>query len=261
MNAFTLRTPAHPLFQIQPEKSHPKTSVLRVFRKKFVEWLDGASGEALTKAGFRLFALVVIAGLWFAPRESFGILQAVVEWRNYRIPLFLGTVIVAFRWKRAWLFLKRTRLKSRANNQHLYHGIPVGEFASWLLEERAFKMEPAMKKWGLSQNAYSRIAEELEEHGVLTRGEKNARVLRDISREDLVRQLRDKFPLAWSDERQMFYEINGTMERWAISQDFKRRRLDEETGKKERKKERLEEQIEEKKEELSGFAQAMALCQ
>jgi hypothetical protein len=106
-------------------------------------------------------------------------------------------------------------------------------------------MDEAIKELGLSQGQYAKIGKELEEAGVLMRGEKNARVLRDIGMSQLVMQLRDKFPLVWSEERQVWCERNGAFERWALSHDFKQRKLEEEIEKKERKLERVEKKIEE----------------
>lgn len=86
--------------------------------------------------------------------------------------------------------------KVRRGNQHTFHGVPVGALARFLTEQKAFKLEEARRVLAVSHGQYQKIAEALERHGVLVRGEKNARVLREIGYEDLVRQLRDDFPLS-----------------------------------------------------------------
>jgi hypothetical protein len=120
----------------------------------------------------------------------------------------------------------------------------------------AFKRDEAIKTFALSQGQYQKIAEELEKFGLLIRGENNARVMRDISLENLVLQLRDKFPLVWSEEHQRWAERTGTFARWTLAEDFKNRKLDEATERKERKFKRLGKQIQER---ATVFEQVKAL--
>jgi hypothetical protein len=256
MNSVILKPTAQQLFQVQPQNSHPKLSIRRVLYAKFLRWIDKASAEALRKVTMRVGTLALFSLAYFAPTFLFGFLTAVLHWNSYRIPIFCGSLVMMLNVKRLWKLSKRTSLKSRTSNQHTYHGIPVGEFATWLIEKQAFKREDAMSKWALSQGQYAKIAEELEKQNVLMRGENNARVLREITMENLVLQLRENFPLVWSEDRQVWAERNGTFERWALSQDFKRRKLEEVTQRKERKLERVEKKIEER----TTFADVMSLC-
>jgi hypothetical protein len=105
----------------------------------------------------------------------------------------------------------------------------------------------------IPQRQWVKAANQLEQHGILTRGEKNARVLREIGREELVRQLRalasgDAPPLVYDQDRKEWHERDGTFARWCLAEDFKRRKVEETMERKERKLERLEEKIEEAKE-------------
>jgi hypothetical protein len=256
VNTLLLKPTAQQLYQVQPQNSHPKLSMRRVLYAKFLRWIDMASAEALRKATLRVGMLALFFLAYFAPTFLLGTLTAVFHWNSFRIPIFFGSLVMMLNMKRVWKLSKRTSIKSRTSNQHTYHGIPVGEFAAWLIEEKAFKRENAMSKWALSQGQYAKIAAELEEQNVLMRGENNARVLREITMENLVLQLRDKFPLVWSEDRQVWAERNGTFERWALNQDFQRRKLEETTERKERKLERIEKKIEER----TSFADVMALC-
>ena len=245
MSTVLLKPQAKQLFEVQPQQSHPRISLRRVLWIKLIRWIDKTSLQTIWKTIARLSCVLLIALGVLAPQFTLGFLTASAKWNGYKIPLFLGLLALTLNAKRLWLFSKRTTIKRRGSNQHTYHGIPVGEFASWLLEAKAFKRDDAMRKWGLSQGAYHRIAQELDQH-VLTRGENNARVLRDITMEQLVLQLRDKFPLVWSEEHQTWAERNGAMERWALSHDAKQRKLEEATAKRERKLERIEEKIKER---------------
>lgn len=240
MTSLLLKPAARQLYQIQPEHSHPKLSLIRVLWVKFLRWIDKATPAALTKASMRLSSVLLIGFAIFAPQFLLGMATSILHWNSYRIPIFLGSLAALLNAKRMIRLLKRRRA---TGNQHTYHGIPIGEFAAWLMEAGAFKRDDAMSKWAFSQGQYAKVAAELEQHGILTRGENNARMLRDITMENLVRQLRDGFPLVWSEERQVWAERNGAFERWALSQDFKRRKLEEMTARKERKLERIEKKI------------------
>ncbi len=256
MNSVILKPAAQTLYQVQPQNSHPKLSIRRVLYARFLRWIDKAPAQAIRKVILRVGTLALFSLAYFAPHFLSGFLTAVFHWNSYRIPIFLASLAFTLNIKRLCKLSKRTSIKKRTSNQHTYHGIPVGEFAIWLLEVKAFKREDAMSKWALSQGQYAKIAEELEKQNILMRGENNARVLREITMENLVLQLRDNFPLVWSEDRQVWAERNGTFERWALSQDFKRRKLEETTERKERKLERIEKKIE----EHASFADVMALC-
>ncbi len=199
----------------------------------------------------------IIACGVFARDITFEALAATLRWNGYKVPVFLLLIASVLNAKRLWLWSKRTIVKRRGSNQHAYRGIPVGELATWLMEQQAFKCDESIRKWGLSQGHYQKIAEELEFHGILKRGENNSRVLREITMEQLVLQLRDDFPLVWSDERQVWAERNGAFERWALSQDAKDRKREEQTARKERKLERLDKAISDR----TSMADVLALCQ
>src|SRR2546423_15708746 len=100
-----------------------------------------------------------------------------------------------------------------------------------------------MKHFGISQDKHALIAKELERHSILVRGENNARVLNEITREELVRQLRDKFPLVWSEPSHAWAERNGTFERWAMEKDRKERDEQEKGARLARKKAKLKDEV------------------
>lgn len=240
MNALLLKPQAKQLFEVQPQHSHPKLSLRRVLWVKLLRWIDKASPQALWKTLLRASSVVLMGLAVFAPQFLLGFLTTSARWNGYRIPLFLALLVLTLNAKRLWRGFKRIR---HGGNQHTFHGIPSGELASWLIERRSFTRDEAIPTFGLSQGKWLTIARELEQHGVLVRGPNNARVLRDISLQELVRQLRDNFPLVWSDDRKVWAERNGTFERWAMAEDFSRRKLEEETARKERKLERVERKL------------------
>lgn len=235
-----------PKLQIhQPEQSHPRLSLRRVLYVKMLRWVDKATFKQLFFAASNI--LLALAGVivYLAPSFFLGYILSVLQWKNAVIPTSIAIFLTVWKMPTIVNFVQKwRRTRPRTDNQYTYHGVPIGELASFLKRHEAFKLEDAVKDLGLSQGQYSKIGKELEEAGVLTRGEKNARVLREISLPQLVMQLRDKFPLAWSPERNCWYERNGAFEEWCVSHDFKQRKLKEDIERKERKVRRLENKIE-----------------
>lgn len=226
----------------QPQQSH-RVTITGVLWIKLLRWLDKASPEAIMKALRRAGMLLLVSLLIAAPSFTLGVLTSAARWNSYRVPVFCTLLFMMLRAKPMLAALRRKCSRSRAANQHTFHGVPVGELASFLIEHGAFKKDDAIGKLALSQGQYVKIGEELEKNGVLTRGENNARVLRPIGLQNLVRQLRDNFPLAWDEDHRCFQEKDGMFARYCMSQDFKSRQLDEKVARKERKLERIEKKI------------------
>lgn len=232
------------LYQVQAQNSHPRLSVLRVLHVRFCRWLDKSSPEAILKMTKWGIGSLVLGFLVFLPEPTLDLLISLARWNGSRIPLFCLTILCLLKAKPMFRWFKRTSIAKRGANQHSFHGVPVGELASFLTTNESFKREDAIKALALSQGQYAKIADELEAQGVLTRGENNARVMRPIGLENLVTQLRDNFPLVWDEDHQCFVEKDGMYARYCLSKEFERKKLKEETARKERKLERLEQKIE-----------------
>lgn len=239
-----LRSPARPVYQLQTANHGARLTVGRVLYDRFLRWLSKASPQAIWK--IIRWGLTSLLGsfLWFMPEPTFRLLLNLAVWNGSKIPLFLIGCYCLLNVKRAYLWLKRRRVRVRGSNQHTFHGLPVGEFASFLKKHEAFKFADATKELALTRDQYDTIAEDLEKHGVLTRGEKNARVLRPIGMTLLVAQLRDDFPYVWDDETDTWNEKNGTFARWCMNRDFEQKKLTAQVEKKERQLERIEKKIE-----------------
>ena len=245
------------LFQLQhPQQSHP-LSLRRVLYVKLLRWVDKSSSGVILRTTAKLLFSVGLVSLVCAHAFVLGVLTSAAQWNGYKIPIAIALFTFVWNMKKIFATMKRLKIKNRTGNQHTYHGIPVGELAAFLQTQRSFKREEAMKNFALSQGQYHAIAKELKDNGVLYHGENNAHVLRDIGTAQLVTQLREGFPMVWSEERQCWAERNGAMERWALSHDFKTRQLAEDIEKKERKIERLEKKIETTK-NSSVFAELFA---
>ena len=234
MSTITLQ----PKLQISHPPAAPiekRITLSRVLWVKFLRWIDKASPQAILKQTKRCSIFLLVLGLYCSPQFFLQVALNAMKWNSFKIPGFLALFCILAYWKPAYRWLTRRR---NVGNASMYHGIPASELASFLKETGAFKLAEAQSRLRLGEDKCRTIAAELEQHGILTRGEKNARVLRPISYENLVTQLADNFPLAWSDERDCWYEKNGTFERWAINQDFKQRKLTEATERAERRLER-----------------------
>lgn len=248
-----------PKLQIHnPNPAPARLSLTRVIWYKFLRWIEKSSPSVLLKSASRAFALALIVTGILAPSFTLGYLTEALQWNSYRIPICIAAVALTLNAKRIYLWLRRRSTTARGANQHTYNGLPVSELAEYLLEARAFKREEAIKRFALSQGQYSKIAQELEDKGVLVRGEANARVLRDIGRANLVRQLRDGFPLVWDPNRDIWVERNSSFDDWTLSREFKQRKLTAELEKKQRRLDRLEERIGEAKETAETLESPLA---
>lgn len=256
MSTVVLKPQAKQLFEVQPQQSHPRLSLRRVLWVRFLRWIDTTSLTQILKTLFRIGCVIAIALGVFARQFAIDVTLSIIRWNSYKIPIFLALLVTMLNAKRAFNFMRRAIVRTRAGNQNTYRGLPVGELASFLMKHGSFKREEAIKAFALSQGHYQKIAEELEQQGVLKRGENNARVLRDITMENLVVQLRDNFPLIWDEVHQDWTEKVDAYGRYLREQSFKSRKLEETEEKKERKIERLDRKIHDR---LSSIQQIQAL--
>lgn len=248
-----------PRLNVAQSPAPTRLSLTRVLWYKVLRWIDKSSAQALVKCISHIALIAAVITLTFAPSFALGYLTAVLQWNSYRIPICIAAVALAFNARRILRFARRS---PRAHgNQHTYHGLAVPDLAAFLQETGAFKREEALHRLGLSQGQYAKISQELEQHGVLHRGEANARILRPIGREHLIAQLRDGFPLVWDETRAIWVERDGAFARWTLDREFTQRKLDETVARKERKLKRLEEHIAGAREMLSPspFAQIQAM--
>jgi hypothetical protein len=212
--------------------------------------------RAISTAGISLLVLAA----FMLPHFVLGVLVDAARWNGYRIPICSAAFVMTLNARRIWRSIGRVLARSRKTaetaNQSTYHGIPVDELATYLMERKSFKLQDTLDHFKFSQRKYARIAEELEKHAVLVRGESNARVLAEISYAELARQLRDDFPLVWDEISKTWVEKDDPYGRHLREKAFRQRKLDDEGSRKEKKVERLQKQIEAKKEELQDFAHA-----
>lgn len=215
------------------------------------------------KATLKCLIAVALCLTIFAPHFVLGIITAA-----YQLPITLKAVIycatlaLTLNAPRLYRLAKRVKGESKRKgaNQHMYHGIPVDEMASYLLQSGSFTTE-AMNRLALPQRKWAKIADELEHHGILRRGENNARVLTEITREELVRQLRDGFPLTYDGVSKTWVEKRGSFDQWVLARERKEAKEQEQHERLERKEDRMRKNIKRMQEEQSTFANIMSLAQ
>ena len=232
-----------PKLQITQPPSAPiprRRTIASTLWNRFLNWIETATPQAALKAIRRLSTLVLIGLLVFVPQFAIAAATSAATWNGYRIPIFFGILLATLNAKRIYLALRRRKL--RQPNQHTFHGLPVSEFASFLLKNNGFKWEDA-QRLSLSRNKYDSICTDLDKGGVTIRGENNSRVLRPISLEELVHQLRDGFPLLWDDINGGWCEKQDAYGRYLRDQAFKKRKLSETVGRTERKLARMKQDI------------------
>lgn len=162
----------------------------------------------------KFVAAVIACVAVAAPQYALGYLTSLVDWHDAAI-LKVVIVLAAFcYYRQALRFIRwaRGRLNRRDpdGDQETYHGIPIEQMADYLIERRGFQREHAIRHFGISRKRQFKMADELEKNGILVRGGCNGRKLHEsITRDQLVRQLRDGFPLVWNEQSSEWTDPNA----------------------------------------------------
>ena len=254
MNTITLAPATKQLYQMQTQNSHPRISLRRVLWMKFLRYVDKTPAARLSTHVLRAAGLVAVVCFAAAPSYLLGIATAVIanKWLTVicaALAYLYGIAIV-----RVGMRMVGVKQRNSNGNQNTYNGLPIDELATYIIEQKGFQREHAVAHFCISRKKQAHIAKELEAAEILRRGENNGRILHEkISREELVRQLRDKFPLKWNETQQVWQERGGIMERWAHDTDRKEREERERIERLTRRRERLQEQVAEQAGIVHGF--------
>src|SRR5262245_20880875 len=73
-----------------------------------------------------------------------------------RLPMFSVLLVLTLK-ARPTLRWLRQRSRGRTGNQWTFHGLPVGELASFLKTHESFKRDDAVEKLGCTQGQYGKI--------------------------------------------------------------------------------------------------------
>ena len=260
MDQITLKPIAKQVFQVAPEQSHPRLSLRRVLYVKFLRWVEAAPLSSLIKAILNCLMLLLFCLAVVAPQFVLGMAVAVAKWDTTpRVAAFFAVLLLTLNAKRLYRLVKRAHaLKEKKGNQYTYEGIPLDSFVTYLFEKQAFTTD-AMKDLALSQRKWARIADALENGDILRRGENNSRVLNpDATREIVVRQLRDGFPMTFDLVGNVWAEKRGKYDTWCLRKDREEQKEKEKVEKLERKEDRMRKNIARMREQQSVFQSIMA---
>lgn len=260
-NAFALRALSKPAFQIvEPQQSHPRLSLRRVLYVKFLRWVEQSTASALMKATLKCLTCLALLLLVSAPQFFLGLLLGAAHSSiTVRAIVYCAVLVTTLNAKRLYRLMRRHSVsKEKKGNNHTYHGIPLDNFVSYLFDNQGFTTK-AISDLALSQRKWAKIADELEGAGVLVRGESNARVLAEIDRATLARQLRDGFPLVFDPVSKTWCEKRGSFDTWVLAKERKEKKDIERVEKLERKEDNIRGRIAKLQQEQSGFQSVMAL--
>ncbi len=262
-NSFTLRPLSKQAFHIAaPEQSHPRLSLRRVLYVKFLRWVEKSSASALIKATMKCLTLLAFLAAISVPHFALGILTGAFQFPLFsRVIVYCAGLALMLNAKPLYRLARRAFVRTeKSNGKGTYQGIPLDGFVSYIFERGAFATA-AIADLGLSQRKWAKIADELEAHKILVRGDNNARVLSEhIDRPTLVRQLRDGFPLVFDPVGNTWAERRGSFDQWVLAKERKEAKEQEQGERLERKTEKMRENIKRLREEASTFDTVMAMA-
>ena len=241
MEIMTLRPNHRPLYSVQ---HHKAPTLRRVLWNKILSGVQDASWHRIAKQLLRMTVGILLLVAVASPQFFLGMLYGAATRFGVRVALYCVILAAFVYWRSAIRMLRRPR----TSNQHTFHGVPVDELASYLCDRQKFTRDDAIKTLGISQGKYAKITAELKKHGILKHGENNAHVLAEITREQLVQQLRDKFPLVLDEHNGEWVERVGSYARFLLDRERDQQQ-------KEEKERKLDERIERKEEELRELAE------
>lgn len=220
---------------------HHRPMITEALLTRFAKWIYKARMKDILSAALRLCALVAVPALIFAPQFLFGLISSSVDWKTGAVIVW----IVSFFYGRNCM--RWAKRKKYSGNQNTYEGIPIDELSTFIMDNLHFRRLEAMKHFGMSKKKHDRIAKLLEKHEVLVRGPNNSRVLQDqVTREILVRQLRDKFPMRFNVAGGNWSDKDSSYESYLHSQDTEQRKKEQNIKRLERKELKLKNNIQER---------------
>lgn len=228
-----------------PTQQLPRITLRRVLWVRFLRYIEKTKFVTLKKHFLRLSALLFIAFCLAVPQLAKELLYDAVT-RYYAPAIRLSLIPLTYLCIKLYKIWSR-RTKKITGNDKSFYGVSIDEFATFLIERGAFKYKDVKRRFGFSQEKYTKIGKQLEGYKILVRGDNNARVLNKISREDLVIQLRDGFPLIPGDGKE-WVQKRGSFDSFCLESDRRDKRHEEKKERKEKAIKRLDKKIEERKE-------------
>ena len=135
-------------------------------------------------------AICSVTAFLVEPRSTLIWILSVAGAADWLLPKFLACLLVI---KHRVHIVKMARALARPRGEtEAICGIPKDELCHFIFESGGFRIQEAKQKLGISRKRYDRLADALEQSGILRRGENNARVLNsaEFSRQQVYDMLR-----------------------------------------------------------------------
>jgi hypothetical protein len=136
--------------------------------------------------------VVALASCMWTEGKSF---DAIMQWRNFSVPMFLTAIAMVYGLpvlyrlmvQSAENIIEKTKQSVPVPNERM-EGVATDALIEHLFATKGFRRAEVEAKFKMPRHRVSLLADRLEDVGILTRGENNARVLGAVSREH-VREL------------------------------------------------------------------------
>lgn len=152
--------------------------------------IEAAQDRSLGEIGSFLIKPPLVAGLAFCMLTEGRGFDAIMEWRNFSVPMILTAVAIVYGVPVFYRFtieageniIDRTRRAAPVPNERM-EGVATDVLIDHMFATKGFRRAEVEAKFKMPRHRVSLLADRLEEVGILTRGENNARVLAAVSRE------------------------------------------------------------------------------
>lgn len=168
----------------------------RVIWSKMIE---AAEDRSLGEIGSFLIKPPLAAALAYCMITEGRGFDAVMEWRNFSVPMILMAVATVYGAPVLYRLtveageniVERTRRSSPVPNERI-EGVATRALVDHIFDTKGFRRAEIEQKFRIPRHRVSLLADRLEEVGILMRGENNARVLGAVSREQVDKMLAGK---------------------------------------------------------------------
>lgn len=164
------------------EKKHMRSVVWQ----KIVAFTEEHSIRSIVKFTALSFVAGLISAALTSPDTADRYFSAVMEWRNYTVPVTLWVVFLTFYGKKGITWLASSIASVMPSYEEgeieedtdcMIEGIPVTKLVDHLVKFKTFKRDDIERKFLIPRYRYTALAKKLKEIGVLTHGQNNMSVL------------------------------------------------------------------------------------
>lgn len=169
----------------------------RVIWSKMIEAAEERSLREITAFIFKPLLVIFFSGCMLKEGKGF---DAIMQWQNFSVPMILTAVAIVYGIPPLYRLtietgeniIDRTRRTPVTVTGASLEGAPLTELVDHLFDTQSFKRADVETTFKIPRGRVSLLGDRLEEVGILTRGENNARILAPVSREEVLKILKGK---------------------------------------------------------------------